>query len=257
MWCCDCCGWLTGAQPGERAPLISGQRVPPGGQNVAAAPSVNRHRVDYNGPNSGPELPYSSVRDGFFPAVMKEVKVSSVDKRLQDHAKLFNIHLELWARLNEKVEELRKMFSEENHKSTLNGTFAYLHKVCKNYSSFSVTRPYAYCLEIIYDGREIPHSIIPAFISFNLANRTIKEILDKGPSLKRSVRMVLDNSKELRREVLVASLGPGMADALTNCHENLETLEIVITRVDEVEAQTKKIFDEFLTFQADFQNLSV
>jgi len=51
----------------------------------------------------------------------------------KDHAKLFNIHLELWARLNEKVEELRKMFSEENHKSTLNGTFAYLHKVCSKF----------------------------------------------------------------------------------------------------------------------------
>lgn len=120
-----------------------------------------------------------------------------------------------------------------------------------------MTRPYAYCLEINYDGREIPHSIIPAFISFNLANRTIKEILDKGPSLTRSVRMVLDNSKELRREVLVASLGPGMEDALTNCQENLETLEIILMRVDEIESKTKKIFEEFLTFQADFHALSI
>lgn len=120
-----------------------------------------------------------------------------------------------------------------------------------------MTRPYAYCLEINYDGREIPHTIIPAFISFNLANRTVKEILDKGPSLKRSVRMVLDNSKELRREVLVASLGPGMDGALSNCQENLETLEIVVMRVDEIESKTQKIFEEFLSFQADFHTLSV
>jgi hypothetical protein len=56
---------------------------------------------------------------------------------------------------------------------------------------------------------------------------------------------------------LVASLGPGMQDALANCQENLETLEIVLTRVDEIESNTKKIFEEFLTFQADFRTPSV
>lgn len=188
---------------------------------------------------------------------MKPVKVALVDKRLQDHANLFNIHLELWNRLKEREDELRKMFPFENPELTLRGTFAHLHTACKSCSSFSVTRPYSCCLEIKYDGREIPHEVMPAFLAFNAANRTVREITDKGPSLAKSVRLVLTNAHELDREVRVASLGSDARNSLDNFAENLEILETILVRVEEIEARTKALFDEFVTIQSDSYAVSV
>lgn len=251
MWLCDwCCRWWID-QPGEHTPLMSGQRAP---STYVTDSAVNRSAA---GSNSGALSSQNTVRDGLFHAVMKPVKVTTVDKRLQDHANLFNIHLELWNRLNEKEKELQKLFTVENPEFTLRGTFNHLCSTCRKFSSFSVIRLHAYCLEIKYDGHEVPHHIIPALLCFNHANRTVKEIVDKGPSLAQSIRLVLKNSNELSREVRVASLGSNMKTCLENFSENLEILEVILARVEEIEAKTKRIFDEFLTLQSEFQAIGI
>lgn len=81
--------------------------------------------------------------------------------------------------------------------------------------------------------------------------------MDKGPSLAQSIRLVLKNSNELSREVRVASLGSNMKTCLENFSENLEILEVILARVEEIEAKTKRIFHEFLTLQSEFQAIGI
>ena len=73
-----------------------------------------------------------------------------------------------------------------------------------NCSSITLKRVSEFCLEVNYEGSEVPYSAIPAFIAFNGANRRVKEILEKGPPLIKFLQLVVDNAKDLRREILVA-----------------------------------------------------
>lgn len=108
----------------------------------------------------------------------------------------------------------------------------------------TVKRKYQYCMEIMYDGKDIHHAVIPAFLAFNKANKLIKDIIEKGPGLVATVRMVTDNEKELRREVLVASLGPDGPDSMKHCMDNVAELQKVPGLVEDLKVEAMKAFND-------------
>jgi len=106
------------------------------------------------------------------------------------------------------------------------------------------------CPQINYDGREVPYQAIPAFISYNTTGRYIHELLDKSPSVTRSVQMVLDDERRLERDLLVASLGRDSPLALQNCRDNIEVLRwTVMPAISELEQRTKAVAAELVMFE--------
>jgi hypothetical protein len=102
----------------------------------------------------------------------------------------------------------------------------------------------------MYDGREVPYQAIPAFISYNTAGRYVRELLDKAPSVARSVTIVLDNERKLERDVLVASLGRDGPVCLQNCRDGLAVLRMkVIPGVDELLKKTRAAAAELGRFE--------
>jgi len=111
-------------------------------------------------------------------------------------------------------------------------------------------RPDMLCPQINYDGREVPYQAIPAFISYNTTGRYIHELLDKSPSVTRSVQMVLDDERRLERDILVASLGRDSPLALQNYRDNVEVLRwTVMPAITELEQRTRAVAAELVTFE--------
>ena len=69
-----------------------------------------------------------------------------------------------------------------------------------------VRRTHQYCLHVTYDCGRIPESVLPVLLSFNRANKLIRELMDKAPPLVVSLELLVRDEKELRRDVLAANL---------------------------------------------------
>lgn len=111
-------------------------------------------------------------------------------------------------------------------------------------------RPDMLSPQINYDGREVPYQAIPVFISYNTTGRYIHEVLDKSPSVTRSVQMVLDDERRLERDILVASLGRDSPQALQNFRDNIEVLRwTVMPAISELEQRTRAVAAELVVFE--------
>ena len=108
----------------------------------------------------------------------------------------------------------------------------------------SVKRRFQYCMEIEYDEHLIPSNVTPVFLAFNKANKLVREILDKGSPLANSVALVVQDEKDLRREVLVASLGSDGPDSMKNCMDNITELRRVPGVVEDIKRNTIRLFEE-------------
>ena len=106
------------------------------------------------------------------------------------------------------------------------------------------------CPQINYDGREVPYQAIPAFISYNTAGRYIHELLDKTPSVTQSIQLVLDDERQLERDILVASLGRESPVAMKNCRDNVEVLrQTAMPAIAELERRTRAAATELQMFE--------
>ena len=110
--------------------------------------------------------------------------------------------------------------------------------------SVKAQRKFQYCIEVDYDPQEMPPSAIPALLAFNKANKLIKEITDKGAPMVKSIDMVISSDKELRREVLVASLGDQGPDSMRHLLENIAELKKVAHYVELVRKESVALFKE-------------
>ena len=110
--------------------------------------------------------------------------------------------------------------------------------------SVQLHRKHKFCMEITFDGKKVPYTVCPVFLAFNKANKLVKDIIEKGPPLVDSVQMVVNNERDLRRDVLVASLGAEGPDCMKHCMENIAELKKVPAIVAEIKAETVKYFEE-------------
>ena len=55
----------------------------------------------------------------------------------------------------------------------------------------SVKRRFQHCMEVVYEEKEVPIDVVPAFLAFNQANRLVKEIIDKEGPLLASIQLVV------------------------------------------------------------------
>ena len=110
--------------------------------------------------------------------------------------------------------------------------------------SVKAQRKFQYCIEVDYDPQEMPPPAIPALLAFNKANKLIKEITDKGAPMVKSIDMVISSDKELRREVLVASLGDQGPDSMRHLLENIAELKKVAHYVELVRKESVALFKE-------------
>ena len=72
----------------------------------------------------------------------------------------------------------------------------------------------------------------------------MQDIMDKGPALVSSVELVINTERELRREVLVASLGEDGPQCMKNCMENVTDLKKVPAAVEDIKLETLRTFEE-------------
>jgi hypothetical protein len=194
---------------------------------------------------------------------MRPVKVPSVEKRFQDHANLFNGYLDQYDELNRILQELSR-FNEgflDSLDVALQPTtrssdgctrlkaadigFNRMKKLAEKSKSVSLSKSHRHCIEIVYDGRDVPYEVIPAFLAFNSAGKLVLYLLDKAPTLSGALQLVLDNAKDLRRDILVACLAESDRDtALRNCVDNVAMLEMAVPRVQEIQKNARDVFEQ-------------
>ena len=113
-----------------------------------------------------------------------------------------------------------------------------------NPESVEVKRNSKFCMEVEFEAKEVDYRLAAAFKAFNSANKLTKELLDKGPSLVESVKLVTSSENELRRDVLVASLGAEGPDCMKNCMDNISQLRKVPSVVEAVKQETEEDFED-------------
>jgi len=114
----------------------------------------------------------------------------------------------------------------------------------------SVVQPHrdSLCLQITYDGRDVPYQAIPAFIAYNACGKLVRQLVGKCPTVSGSVRLVLDDERKLMRDVMVASLGAEGPTCIANCRENLESLrQVALVSIDDIEQRTTTIATQLRT----------
>jgi len=186
---------------------------------------------------------------------MKMVKVYSVDKRFQDHAMLFNKYVDKYEELRRMLMDLRDFnqenksvvspdvtLSDQNQSAVeldLNSTsaeisFGRMRDLAARSTSVSLSRPRSTLLQILYEPTDVPYELVPAILSFNNAARLVDDLIDKGPRLRGALQLVVDDARQLRRDVLVASLGADGPESLENCLENIDVISGAIPRVNDM-----------------------
>jgi hypothetical protein len=259
MWCC-CCSGNNGSKE-ERAQLTSGTKY---GSTSNSFPSGSTDPTySHRGADKSTKTVERKRDESSIPyLVMKPVKVPSVDKRFQDHATLFNGYIDQYEELNRVLQELSRF--NEGFVDSLDAAlqpatrssdgctrlkaadigFSRMQKLSEKSKSVSLSKPHRHCIEIVYDGRDVPFEVIPAFLAFNSAGKLVRDLLDKAPTLSGALQLVLDNAKDLRRDILVACLAEGDRDtALRNCVDDVAMLEIAVPRVQEIEKNARDVFE--------------
>lgn len=98
------------------------------------------------------------------------------------------------------------------------------------------------CLQVSYDGRDVPYQAIPAFIACNACGKLIRQLITKCPVASDSIRLVVDDERKLMRDVMVASLGADGPTCIGNCRDNMELLrQIALPGVGDIERGTRAI----------------
>ena len=92
-----------------------------------------------------------------------------------------------------------------------------------------------------------PEDTLEALDLYNKINRLVKSILDKSPQVIRSLQLVLEDERNLLREVTRSDLssteGP---EALRKCSENINRLRKLPGFIETIQKYTDKIFKEIL-----------
>ena len=101
-------------------------------------------------------------------------------------------------------------------------------------------------MKIQYQERYISSDALAMVRIFNKANKLIKEVLEKGPGITKSVQLVLQDERELRRDVLASSLGLEGPQCMKNCLSGIAQLRRVPGFVEEIESETKSIYRELV-----------
>lgn len=68
--------------------------------------------------------------------------------------------------------------------------------------------------------------------------------MDKGHVVVNSIELVITNERQMRRDVLVASLGEQGPDCMRNCMDNVTELKQVASHVEDIRRSTLKYFEE-------------
>ncbi|CAH1800779.1 unnamed protein product [Owenia fusiformis] len=178
---------------------------------------------------------------------VNKTSVDNVDKRLEDHANLFNYHLARYRSLHKEVVHFKSVVSSDDAEISIKECFKDIRNRLGTEVDVSVKRKFKYCMEIEYDPKKIVNNhIIEAFEHFNKANKLIREIIEKGPPLVNSVELVIQEDSQLRRDILVASLGDDGPDAVKSCMENIAQLKRVPIFVDTIKKETLILFEELM-----------
>lgn len=116
--------------------------------------------------------------------------------------------------------------------------------------SVTIVQPHreSLCLQITYDGRDVPYQAIPAFIAYNACGKLVRQLAGKCPTVSGSVKLVLDDERKLIRDVMVASLGADGPACIANCRDNLESLrQVALVSIDDIERRTTSIATQLRT----------
>ncbi|XP_013402617.1 uncharacterized protein LOC106168197 [Lingula anatina] len=225
------------AEANVKTPLLSGQTSAPASGRLARSDSASTARqfAPPSKPQGGSQEKYAKVEP-------RPTRVSSVDKRLQDHAKLYNDILEKRNTLMRTVNEFKTELGQDSAFEILDSCFKEL-KTRLGEVEVKLKRKQKHCMEIEFDPKDMPDRVIPALTNFNKANTLIRDIIDKTPSAVESIQLVVKEEDKLRREIMAASLKGDGPDALKNCMENVGDLRRAPEILEEIKKESNKTFD--------------
>ena len=104
------------------------------------------------------------------------------------------------------------------------------------------------CPHVTYDGRDVPYQTIPAFIAFNASSKLVRQLISKCPAASASIQLVLDDERQLIRDVMVSSLGADGPSALSNCRSNLDSLRhVALPGIDDIKHRTGDLAAQLAT----------
>jgi len=257
MFCCFPCGDAS-ERKDEQAPLMRANywKTTNGSETIPKRLEIDDKSMEIVARNKdGASIPR---------LIVKPVKVPSVDKRFQDHSVLYKKYVDEYDELHKALIELNNFNAGHDFNDSLDANnsgksskkalkklnssndlcFKRMKKLTENSTTVSLSRPQKYCVQIIYEGRDVTHDVIPALLVFNTAGRLVHNLIEKGPTLRGALQLVVDSSKELRRDVLAASLGADGPDSLKNCVDNVRSFESAIKSIEDLEDKTYLIFEQ-------------
>ncbi|KAL8571520.1 hypothetical protein ACOMHN_056815 [Nucella lapillus] len=274
---CSCCDdpnnetspLLSGGAPGK--PITSTQHVPSYSQKQhgvtadpagATPPSVLSPPPPESARQNRPpdfeeEKEFLSSLDQVAAATVHQLppELSAQNKTFQDHAKLYN-------ELNNHFKELRQSLNDFKAKflqdtagiPVLADCLHILAQRCGE-AQLKAKRESKHCIQLEYDRREVsekctgppPEDTLEALDLYNRINRLVKAILERAPQVSRSLKIVLDDEHDLKKEVTKCDFPPDQGpDVLRHCSENLTRLRKLPTFIGTIQTYTNRIFKEIL-----------
>ncbi|GFO09918.1 hypothetical protein PoB_003642300 [Plakobranchus ocellatus] len=183
---------------------------------------------------------------------MKAVStVPSLDKTFQDHAKLYNDLYTNFTELRQCLHNFKASFEKET--AGIPTIFECLKLLAKRCGGATLTGSRSKnCIQIDCDRREVSEKcegpaedVLEIIETYNRANRLIRSLQDKGPQVRSSVRLVLEQEATLKKEVTKADpdgkMGP---EPLKAASENFSRLHRLPAYIDTIQKYTAKTFKE-------------
>ena len=115
--------------------------------------------------------------------------------------------------------------------------------VSEDVQSTRITRKCKYCMSLEYNPEHLQCSVIFAFDAFNKVNRLVREIVEKGPALRHAAGLLLQTEQDMRREVLLASLGEHGPECMRTCIDNVTKLKRIPPALAVIDARAKALYE--------------
>ena len=115
--------------------------------------------------------------------------------------------------------------------------------VSEDVQSTRITHKCKYCMSLEYNPEHLQCSVIFAFDAFNKVNRLVREIVEKGPALRHAAGLLLQTEQDMRREVLLASLGEHGPECMRTCIDNVTKLKRIPPALAVIDARAKALYE--------------
>ncbi|XP_064619669.1 uncharacterized protein LOC135483081 [Lineus longissimus] len=185
------------------------------------------------------------------PLSVDDVGVPNLDKQFQDHVMLFNDYLDKYNQLKATISEMMSTYDDTG---VTPGTLTQIFSMLKGelneeaQDSLKVVRKFKFCMELKFEAKFVNGYGVAILDGFNKANRLVKDLVDKGPTLVQTVTMVVENEEQSKRDVTVYYSEPERKEQgpekLKACLKNIGEMKRVKPAVSFIKKEAHLTFDD-------------